>query len=1083
MKFKRTLCIVLLFIAACLNRFNAMAQVPNPCGVVAHIWPEAVDSVVPANTVINFISTSINATSVEWLLDGTPSGITGPNFNYQISTGLHVISLVAYNSNCSDTTTVVYFAAGTAHNIDSLLIAHYGSYSFNEEGICMDRTPDSGFVIGGVQYPWNSCGEIGILVKLRNRGCVDWSRKFLSPYYCNYSRITSVAAASDSSYYVVNENIELARLNKNGNLVWNQRLDINNQGPIYLPIICAGPQAEVYTVSQAYNNGWTINRLDSNGHVTWNKFYRLSNDPGSGPGQTEFSIPSGMLHLNGKIYVCGNAYSLANATYFSFITKLDAVTGAKEWQYGYVDPDYPGAVGFTSITLYDTLLMVSSGAQGQIVTLIDQQGQVRKSIKTHFSTSYGPQASVAGTRTDRHIYMMQWVKEPLPLQPYFQYYTNFAEIDTSLNKYMGMVFSDYSRPYFADAKMGVDNKFGAVGTDYGFVTDGIYASRDFRFMKVDTVIAEQFCFARDTSYTIAVKTINRLNFQYLVDSVLSIIPSAGTPFIVVNAAVGSRYNCQDFVDSCSFMKITGPVRLCSLADTYTYRMHRNKRCTLSPQWQIPPGVVIVSQTDSSLSLRFPALGQYHILADLYSCIPVEDSLVVTVASGSHSLNIGNDTSICPGTIIRLHAANDFIAYLWNDGSTDSLLNVSQPGIYWVRVTDSCNNQLVDSITISPFNIPISVGPDRTKCNTDTVHLNGPPGFLNYTWSNNFYINATNIQNVVVDPPVDTAYYLKAEKLPGCFSFDTVRIFVKNSPPIQLGSDKSFCTGDSAILNAGPGFIQYLWSNGRTTQQIFAHTIGSYSVIGTTTDGCKSYDTIRIVNIWPNPVPALNHNLNLCIGAQRVLSPGNFNSYLWQDGTTAATYYVNTLGTYYVMVIDNNQCRGSDTVHIVNLVSGPSKFLPADSTICSYGEIVLIPSGVFSSYLWNTGQSTVSIKINQPGLYWLKVSDKNSCVSTDTIKVLLKDCIHGFFAPSAFTPNKDGKNDLFRPLLFGNVKLFEWKIYNRYGQLVYASSNNSAGWDGTFGGQKQESDTYVWICHYRLEGEQEHVKSGTVTLLR
>ncbi|MBL0183240.1 MAG: hypothetical protein IPP96_13440 [Chitinophagaceae bacterium] len=162
----------------------------------------------------------------------------------------------------------------------------------------------------------------------------------------------------------------------------------------------------------------------------------------------------------------GNAYSNVNSSYFSFITRLDRVTGSREWQYGYTDPNFPTAVGFVQLSSYDTLLMATSGAQGQSVTLIDQQGQVRKSIKTQFSTSYGPKITRAGADRDGHIYMMQWVEQTLPLQPYFQYYSNFAEIDTSLNKYWGMVFSASSRPYFSDATMGLDDKFGAIGTNY-----------------------------------------------------------------------------------------------------------------------------------------------------------------------------------------------------------------------------------------------------------------------------------------------------------------------------------------------------------------------------------------------------------------------------------------------------------------------------------------------------------------------------------------------------------------------------------------------------------------------------------------
>src|SRR5678815_1624601 len=114
----------------------------NPCGVAAGIYPSAQDSVVPVSTLINFSSVSINATSVQWLFDGLPSGITGTSWSYYMTPGVHVISLVAYKDNCSDTTTVVYFSPGTGHNIDTILLAHYGTVRYNEEAKFIEKTLD-----------------------------------------------------------------------------------------------------------------------------------------------------------------------------------------------------------------------------------------------------------------------------------------------------------------------------------------------------------------------------------------------------------------------------------------------------------------------------------------------------------------------------------------------------------------------------------------------------------------------------------------------------------------------------------------------------------------------------------------------------------------------------------------------------------------------------------------------------------------------------------------------------------------------------------------------------------------------------
>lgn len=1067
----------------CFFCLQAVAQTPNPCGVTAAISPSAADAVVPVDTIIFFTSTSVNATSVKWLYDGVPSGITGPGWNYQVTAGVHRIGLVAYNGNCSDTTTVVYFSPGTAHNVDSLLMADYGTYAFNEEATSIDNTSDGGFIMGGVQYQYNGC-ETGVIVKIRDKGCIDWSRKFHSPYYCNNSKVTTVLATADTNYYAATNGNELARLDKNGNLVWNKRFAADGLGLLNMSLLTGDPQGAVYTISQGfYFNGWTITKLDRNGAVTWNKFFRLSYDLGYGTGQSEFAMPSGMIWLNDKIYICGNAYSKTNDTYFSFLTKLDAITGAKEWQYGYTDPEFPGAMGFMHLALYDTLVMASSGAQGQMVTLIDQQGQVRKSIKTKFATSYGPRVSRAGADSNGHIYMMQWTEETLPLQPYYWFATNFAEIDTALNKYWGMVFAQYNRGYFSDAVMGTDNKFGATGQDFGYVDDGRYGSRDFRFLKVDTVTSGQTCFYSDNGYSIAEKVINRLQFQYLIDSSFHIVPANDSAYTLADGLIQSRYTCPDYIDSCSFMKISGPANLCNFSGTYTYRLHRNRKCSLAPQWQLPAGVSISGQTDSTLTVRFPGFGVYTLTASLKSCIPVKDSLVITVVSKSHPLNIGRDTTICAGTGITLHASADFLAYTWTGGSTDSVLNVTQPGIYWVETIDSCNNHQRDSITISPYSNGIDIGPDRVACAGDTLHISAPGGFLQYEWPGNYNIVVSDPQHVVVYPATDTAYFIKAEKLPGCFAYDTVRVKVNRAPAIQLGPDTSFCLGDSTVFNAGTGFTQYRWSNGSQAQKITVHTAGYYSVTGTAANGCNNYDTIQVVKVWANPLVNLADSPALCTGSKRTLDAGLFAAYRWQDGSTASSFTVNSTGTYYVTVTDTNYCKGSDTVRILRMLPVPAGFLPADTAICSYGDIKLYPNQTYAAYLWNNGATTGTITITVPGQYSLRVTDRYGCTGYDSVLVFPKQCLKGFYMPTAFSPNADIKNDILKPLLFGNLVKFEWVIYNRYGQIIFTTADPLVGWDGTFKGMPQNAGTYVWICRYRFSGENEQVKNGSVVLLR
>jgi gliding motility-associated-like protein len=81
------------------------------------------------------------------------------------------------------------------------------------------------------------------------------------------------------------------------------------------------------------------------------------------------------------------------------------------------------------------------------------------------------------------------------------------------------------------------------------------------------------------------------------------------------------------------------------------------------------------------------------------------------------------------------------------------------------------------------------------------------------------------------------------------------------------------------------------------------------------------------------------------------------------------------------------------------------------------------------------------------------------------------------------PNGDNRNDVFRPMLFGNIKKYHFTVYNRWGQIVFRSTELHKGWDGKVGGMTQRSDAFVWTCLYQFEGEKERIEKGSVTVIR
>ena len=374
---------------------------------------------------------------------------------------------------------------------------------------------------------------------------------------------------------------------------------------------------------------------------------------------------------------------------------------------------------------------------------------------------------------------------------------------------------------------------------------------------------------------------------------------------------------------------------------------------------------------------------------------MEDSLVVIAASKTPPLNLGNDLQICPGNIRILHAGHQFMNYEWQDGTTDSLLSINQPGQYWVKVTDSCNNVISDTINISIAPpVPLSIGADRVICIKDTVRLSATPGFINYQWSPSYQASSTTGQSIIVNPLTDTLYTVIGEKSPGCFAYDTVRITVHSSPPINLGKDTSFCRGDSLVLGGVNGFITYTWSTGASNQQITVKNAGTYSVTGTTIFGCKSYDTIAVLNVFNLPSPQLDKNATICEGVPKQLNAGSgFIQYNWSTGDLTPTITVNAAGSYSVEVTDLNGCKGADTARITTVQPSPALFLPGDISICDFETATLTPLKTFNNYLWNNGDITPAITTGKPGIYWLQVTDPFGCIGKDSISVLLKKQLH------------------------------------------------------------------------------------------
>lgn len=208
------------------------------------------------------------------------------------------------------------------------------------------------------------------------------------------------------------------------------------------------------------------------------------------------------------------------------------------------------------------------------------------------------------------------------------------------------------------------------------------------------------------------------------------------------------------------------------------------------------------------------------------------------------------------------------------------------------------------------------------------------------------------------------------------------------------------------------------------------------------------------------------------------------------GSDSNTYVDNNLISGDIIIctlISNSTCITSNTATSnpisIDVKPSPYGFLPADTYLCSYEAMTLNVSAVYQSYLWSNNTTNSSLKITQPGLYWLEVADQNSCKGRDSIAILAKTCMRGIYIPNCFTPNDDTKNDLFMPRIYGTIKQYEFTILNRYGEKIFHTKEINKGWDGKFKGSLQNTGAYTWICTYQLEGQMINIEKGSVMLLK
>jgi gliding motility-associated-like protein len=402
--------------------------------------------------------------------------------------------------------------------------------------------------------------------------------------------------------------------------------------------------------------------------------------------------------------------------------------------------------------------------------------------------------------------------------------------------------------------------------------------------------------------------------------------------------------------------------------------------------------------------------------------------------------------------------------------------------------------VIDTIQVLKLD---SIHATNSSCNnictgTASVWASGGQPPLTYLWS-----NGTSTSSILNLCP---GIYSVIITNPNCVA-DTLYDTVKISSTLQstasvIANTPCFdsCKGEAkVVVVGGTQPYQYLWSNGATTASFNQFCADTFIVKVTDNVGCVTFDTIIITQ--PNPIitngiitssHCFNKDGKIEINVVGGIKP---YKYLWNNGNTAAINPTISQGNYNVIVEDSNHCKIKNSFKINGLY--PTVYVTNDTLVGGGDTVKLFASGTYK-YLWNPATNLNCDTCHNP--LWIGIQQQNICVigidtfgCSDTACLIIStfDNCGNIVLPKAFSPNNDGINDEFKPLAHYPDCFTEilFRIYDRWGNLIFESTDINKGWDGTYKAVAQPNDAYIYTLDAKNYFGRKIIFNGNVTLVR
>lgn len=539
--------------------------------------------------------------------------------------------------------------------------------------------------------------------------------------------------------------------------------------------------------------------------------------------------------------------------------------------------------------------------------------------------------------------------------------------------------------------------------------------------------------------------------------------SDGSIYVIVS---NGTFPFQYSLDNISWQ--TNPILSGLAAGTYTVYYKDNNSCS----------------NFQTVTINQPAALNAILTPQSPKCFGYNDgSLTVTVIGGSAPYQYSLDN------------------VNWQGGN---IFNAMAAGAYTVYCKDARGCVVSRSVTINqPAAITGSFVVTDASCNGGadgkiTVSASGGTAPLSYSLGLPAQ-QTSNIFNVV--PGTYSIMILDANNC--VLTIPNAVVGLTNNLSVAASADTTICEGKSTQLNVTSNATQFSWTqasslNNATIQNPVANpTVTTQYVVTATFGQCTGKDTV-IVNVNAAPIPNAGPDVEICYGQDVELQGSGGVQYLWTPplglSNGALQNPVSNAAqttTYSLNVVDANGCMSLLPDKMVLTVTPPIivKTNPVDTVVFAGDQFQLLASSAATNYSWSPGIGLNNPFIPNPIIsvtsditYTVIANTPAGCEGQSTVNIKV---FRGpeIYMPTGFTPNGDGKNDKFKPFPVGITKLNYFNIYNRWGRLVYATSNLNEGWDGRIGGIDQPAGTFVWMVQGVARDGKLITKKGTVTLIR